>query len=833
MIKHYLDVALRGFWRQKWMTLIKVVALAMGFASFIAAFVVSDYLSSVDGTFANSKRIYVMRTEFQWPNSTTSIPFVPYTSGRLAKLLLNENPELEAVARLTGGDHVAVKSGDEKSYRAVDYADPELLKIFNFSFISGDPLRALSEPHSAILTEQAARAIFGTTNVLGRTIRIKDTSDVTVTGVIREVRAPSMLGRSIQTKPFEILTTIPVYDEVRPADAVRTTTDDSGWFTDDFYTYVLFPKSGALTLSEFNRRLTDFGERHVPKDQGQCWFDAIPLSSLMRHIIDQGLLQNSAGLSVTTILYLFGALILAIACVDFANLATAQALARAKEIGMRKTLGASRLEIFRQSVFEVALLGFAALVLAYLAISTAVVIVNHPENLGFRAPSLLRWEVWAFLGVALSAAIIAAGAYPALVLARVRPIHALRAGTMRAGPPLLRSILVGVQFAAASFLIVAIFIMQAQNSILLSKALGSVEDSYLYIDTSLVDAKIDQDVFRSELLKHPEIRGVTAVRIPPFVDASLILDFTGTPDESGKRVPICLRGISHDYFKTLEIKILAGRAPSAARDSEIPPAPQQMTMQNPGRYVFDEATVKALGFASASQAVGKIVYMHVTGIPELGGKAMIAPIEVIGVAENRPLQFQASGSRYFGYFFFPAFSPYPVVRISKDGISAGIHDIQAVWDRLAPDTALSYQFWDDRIASSLRLFHSVANTFVGLALLAALIASLGLLGMASFTVNRRLHEIGVRKILGATSARILRLLLLDTSRPVLIANLIAWPLAFMCGQIYLARFIFRAPVTPLPFIASLALTLLLACLAVAGQAVPASRVKPAGVLRYE
>ncbi|HXZ68603.1 MAG TPA: FtsX-like permease family protein, partial [Alphaproteobacteria bacterium] len=401
------------------------------------------------------------------------------------------------------------------------------------------------------------------------------------------------------------------------------------------------------------------------------------------------------------------------------------------------------------------------------------------------------------------------------------------------GPPLIRALLVGIQFAAASFLIIAIYVMQAQNALLLSKATGGVTDTYLYIDTSLAEAKIDQTLFRNELLAHPEIKGVTAVRIPPFANASLILDFTRTPDEAARHVPVCLRGISHDYFPTMSVKLLAGRGPSVERDGETPPSPQQMTMQNPGRYVLDEGTIKALGFSSASEAIGQIVYMHVTGIPELGGKAMIAPILIIGVSEDRPLQFEASGSRYFGYFFFPAFSPYPIIRMAKDDVSEALRDVETVWDRLAPDVPFSYQFWDTRIARSLRLFHGVSNAFLGLAVLAALIASLGLLGMASFTVSRRLHEIGVRKILGATSARILRLLILDTSRPVLIANLIAWPLAFLGGQIYLARFIFRAQVTPLPFVASLVLTLLLACLAVTGQAVPASRVKPAGVLRYE
>ena len=833
MIGHYLTVALRNFARRKVSTGIKIVALAMGLTCFLSAYVVSDYFAGADTQFTKSDRIAVIDQRVIWPNATVTFPFFVTSSGPVAKYLKADVPELAAVARRFNMRELAVRAGENKSYRVVQAADPSFLAIFDLPFVSGDPARALSSPGSAVVTEDAARAIFGTTRVMGRHLTLQNKEDVTITGVISEIAPPSHLGRSTASTPFDILVPMDVADDITASRlSGRRLSDIEDWLSNPFITYALLPADGSLTLDGLNKRLQDFGERHISKTVGGGKFRAIPVSDFMLSFVNTAGLGGLFGLSLTTLLYLFGGLILIVACLDFVNLATAEATARAKEIGMRKTVGASRRQVLAQGLFEAGLLTLSALVLALAVTAGIIALLNQPADLGFRFPWLEGAGFWIFLAGLLGIVILAAGGYPALVLARIRPVFALRSGAVRAGPKVLRTILVGAQFAVASFLLISVALVYAQMSALRSASMSHFDDPYVLVSTPLSTAGVDPKTFRTELLADPAIKAVTGVERPLWAYYSSLLDVTKTPDAASKRLTTQRLSVSYDYFSTMGIKIVAGRTlkPSDIVDVSDEALAEGKLARN---VVVDRAVAAGFGWRDPGQAIGKKIFLQVGGNGDNGDKALALPATIVGVSENAPFQVSRSGSSSYVYYFQPETASLPVIRIDKTRVAQALAHIDAVWNRLAPAVPLKRNFADEQFEQAVSFYTVISHTVLGLAIFSVIIATMGLIGIATHIVGRRTHEIGVRKTLGASTPGILRLLLWDFSKPVLVANLIAWPIAYLVAEAYLDRFVARVSVTPVPFIASLCLTVAIAWIAVGGQAIRAARTKPASVLRYE
>ena len=367
MIGHYIAVAFRNFRRHKLNTGIKIVALAMGLTCFISAHLVREFVEGADGQFANSDRTFVIEQAVKRPDRAAVGPFEPFAAAPVAKYLKADFPELEAVARARVYDDTPIKAGENKSYRQVLMVDPAFLRIFNLPFLAGDPEKALETPHSAVLSADAATAIFGTTDVIGRTIRLFSNADVTVTGIVKQFPRPSHITTMYRNSTLDMLVSMDTQDAFG-RNMIGSARDDAPevWGYGAFYiTYAVLPADGSLTKADFEHRLASFGARHIPADQGTGQFKAIPVAKVLTALIDSMMLNGGLGIPFTTVLELFGALVLAVACLDFINLATAETFARAKEIGMRKVMGASRLEVAAQTLFEVALLAVIAFGLSF------------------------------------------------------------------------------------------------------------------------------------------------------------------------------------------------------------------------------------------------------------------------------------------------------------------------------------------------------------------------------------------------------------------------------------------------------------------------------------
>jgi putative ABC transport system permease protein len=836
MIGHYLSVAIRNFRRHKFLTTIKVVALCVGLACFVGAHVLIHYLDSTDRQFTNSDRIVVMRQATTRKTTGERLDLLPAVAPPLAKALKAEFPELPAVARSDDSGDIAVKVGESKSFRHILYADADFLKIFDFDFVAGGGPDALAQPKSVILTVDAAKAIFGTADVLGRSMRLGNLVDVRVTGVMRAVPAPSHLGRSLTSEPFEILASMDVGDTFSRASSGEAESELNDWSSNMFTAYVLLPADGSLTLAAFNRRLKGFGGRHVPQTQVvSADFDAIPLPDLTKSLITWRYLDGATGPSLETLLYLMGGLILFVACLDFANVATAETTGRSKEVGLRRVLGAGGGQVAAQSLTEAALLVLFSALIAFAVITFCIRLMNRPADIGMRLPGAGDIGFWLFLLAVLSAVTLAAGGYPAAVLARIRPVVALRAGRA-GGSRSVRTILVTLQFAAASLLFVSVAVMYGNMKAIEAAALGRTQDPYVLIGTHLGAVGIDPDVFRSQLLADPRIKAVTYSQIPLLMGGyGGVLELSRGAGAADPILAVLKRDVGENYFQTLEIPFLAGRAPSPERAGDVGPATQAglFTAQKAPNLVIDRATAAGLGWSDPAKAVGETLYMHVPVIPGLNPQARLIPAEVIGVIENAPFQVTAPISTDFIYYLQPMAADLPIVRIDKSDVKGALTHIDDLWNRLAPNSPMRRSFMDEQLARALSLYETISKAFIALALFAIFIAAMGLIGMASYVVGRRVKEIGIRKTLGATTTQVLARLLWEFSRPVLVANLIAWPIAYVAMQSYLSLFSMRQSLTFLPFLVTLLATLALTWAAVLSQAWRAARVKPAKVLRYE
>jgi putative ABC transport system permease protein len=849
MLSHYLAVALRSFRRAPVTASINVLALALGLAAFIAAYGVVSYWNHSERFFANVDRTYVVTAALASRDGRIATGG-PQTNRLFAEHLRADFPEFEAIARTqVMNQEGGVAAGDIRTRMYILGAEAEFLDIFDLPFVAGDEKNALRQPNSAVLTQEAASRLFGEASPLGKTITLGSVLDVTVTGVIGPIPEPSHLGHSASaTQRFDILTSWDTLDGIQtaartradarspaaqppPAAQAGTPPPPENWLGGYCCTtYVMLARDSKLNPQALDAQLKAFGDRHLPvqqKELASLIVGATPVASLMVAQLD-GQLLSGAPLSITTLLLTLGALVLIVACVNYANLATAQAARRAREVGLRKAIGAGRYRIMAQYLSEAAVLTVAALVIAIVAIRLAAPALHNAVGIDLRLAFRENVGFWLFLLGLVVGVTLLGGAYPAFVLSRVPPVEALRIGRTRVGPRFAGTILVGVQFAAASFLLIVVLVMHAQNSELERTGLGSTRDPVVVLQNAAQFSGIDNALLRSELERIPQVTGVAEMGDLPWGPNVNLFGLARTPDEANF-VTTYLNGVGYDYFSVLDMPLLGGRAFDREHGEDL--APQSFfDSSKTTSIVADASLTKQLGFARPQDAVDQLIYMPEKMTRAFGSAAQ--PVRVIGVVADKPLHFRGAGATANAYLLRTG-NNFALVRLKASDVSGGLAALDALWKRLAPTGSINRKFMDDLFNQNYENFARISLVFVGLSFLAVVISVTGLFGMAIQVASRRVHEIGVRKSVGARTGQIVAMLLRHFSKPVLIANLIAWPLAYFAAQQYLGIFIHRIALTPVPFVLSLAIALAIAWGSVGSQALRAARVSPTTVLRSE
>ncbi len=631
-----------------------VLTLALGLVTFVAAYAVVAYWGNSDRHFANTDRTFVITANLALRDGSINTGTFPQTTDFYQRYLRLEFPEFETLARARIWNRQASVSADGRRALVVGLAvDPEFLDIFDLPFLAGDPRTALQSPNSLVLTDTAALRLFGTKDALGKTVSLGgNLIDATVTGVLGEIPEPSHIGSS-QSAPlhFEIMAPYELYERLAvavnrpqtppaganangastgagaaaapaaasdaaapaaaetPADAPPPAQNENWLGGYCCTTYAMLKRGSGVSAASLNARLRDFAERRMtPEQLKMATIDvgAVPLSGLLVTGLNAQLLGGASGwLSITTILFGLGALVLLVACMNYANLSTARAARRAREIGLRKVLGARRLQLVVQYLLEAGVLTAAALAVAVGVVALIAPLVDNAVGIDMRAAIDTRF--WLFIGALLVGVTVLGGAYPALVLSRVRPIEALRLGRIRIGPRFAATLLVGAQFAAASFLLIAVIVMYSQSAALVRTGAGSTRDQHLVISNFRPVTGVDGDLLRSELERLPQVKGVTAMGSAPWSDNVNLNLFSRSPEETTSLQTAFQNNVAYDFFATLDIPVIAGRvfdrehndlSPQGAPDPNRPPT----------NLVIDRILAQQLGFRSPEEAVDQTIY---------------------------------------------------------------------------------------------------------------------------------------------------------------------------------------------------------------------------------
>jgi putative ABC transport system permease protein len=840
LLRHYLSLALRNVRRSPVASTLNVLTLALGLACFTIAMAFVSFWQRAEEHFANADRVAVLTMNLELSDGSLRFTDDTGTPEIAATYIKAEFPSLERVARAIAFDGDAMlANGDQVVRRKAVAADAELLEILALPFVAGDPRAALSRPASAVVTEDLATRLFGTADALGRTLRVQDAVDAVVTGVIAPIPEPSHMGRSkAAVLPFDVLVSYDVLERIREArrNPNAAPPPQENWLDERAFTYLLLPHDGSVTVATLRADLPAFGERHVPKDLAafaKVGFGAIPLRAVLGKSVDGKVFAFAEGVSVAGALMGLGTLVLVVACLNYANLATARAIRRVREVGLRKALGARPTQIMLQHLAEAALLTCVALVIAVLAFVALEPLAARLVGADLGPFVRSGAGFWAALLGATVAATVLAGAYPAFVLARVLPLHALRAARGRLGPKALATLLVGAQFAAASFLLIAVTITTLQNRHLLRTGLGTDTDPLVMIENPREVSHVSGDTLRSELARLPQVKGVTTIGMVPWESMSMTAVAT-TPGVDAIGKGVINYGVGYDFFSVFDIRILAGRAFSPdhyATDFPAPGGAAAPPSSEPRAIVVDRAFVEQFGLASPEAALDQLVYFPESTMKAFGFGAQ--PLRIIGVVDTKLFSFFGPKNVHATmYQYFPE-QRFHVARIAKDDVAGALDGIDATWRRLAPSVAINRRFLSDVFDESYSTFARVSTLFTGLAAIAFAICVSGLFGMATLVAARRMPEIGVRKTLGAGTPQMIAMLLRGFGAPVLIANLLVWPFAYWAARSYLSLLLSPIELTAWPFVTSLLATLGVACVAVAGQTLRAARSRPADVLRYE
>lgn len=830
MIRHYLFTAFSRIVRTPFTTAANILTLGLGLACFIAAYGIVVYWSSADTHHANADRTVVIGQDLSNPNNAA--PGTPTTGSSPAiSLALREDfPEFEHVVRSYGRSDVSVVAGDNRLLTTGLFAESAFLELFDLDFMAGNRRTALSAPNSLVLTQAAAQRLFGDAPVMGQSVVIAGEISATVTGVIGPIRQPSFMDDGVS--PDTGLGLIGPWNLLPDG---QTMDDGNQWFATQVMTYGLL--SPGASIDAVNARFPEFVERRMPTEQklsAKMTLSAFPVSEITTRDLDMILFSSSGhGLSTIGVLLGFGALTLVIAAINYTNLATAQATQLHKDIGMRKVLGAGRRQIIAQSWLNTLLQACLALVLALVilvAIRPVILNAGQVDTLFFFSTGPGAFAVIAAIVVAVA---IVAGAYPALVLSGIRPIRALASGKSRSDPKLVARLLVGIQFAAASLLLIMLTVGVEQRAYFERNALG-VHDDPIVVLGNINQNGVSYDALENALSGAPGVVSITPGDRPPWAGGATTFFVSHTPDEGAAYLQTLTKHVGHDYFETLSLGLQAGRTFQRDRETE-PRTLSAYDSSAPMPVIIDRLLSDNLGFASPEAAIDQVVYLPVSFM-RFVGRSVAQPIQIIGVVDEDMMRVDSRGTAGYLYVFGPN-SPstgaiFPVIRLDRRNLSAGLEAIDRAWNELSPNTAIGVEFFDDLFQQAYSQYQRVGQMFILLACAAFLIASIGLLGIAVHAASRRRHEIAVRKTLGSSVAGIVRLLLTDFSIPVLIGNLLAWPVGYLAAQTYLSAFAHRIDLTLAPFALSLGITLVIAWAAIIGVVLKAASVRPAEVLRH-
>ena len=810
MIKNYLTVAIRNLMRHKLYTSINVLGLAIGLACGILILLYIQQEFAVNRAHTLGDRIYkVIREE----RSSTQTTYEEGTSGALGPVVKETFPEVETTVRIWRWT-VSTQYGERKDRYSFALIDDNFLDVFDFPLIKGDPETAFRTPYSVVITDDMAQHLFGDADPMGRTFSIDNRSfpgEYTVTGI---VKAPHLSSGFY----FQILsTTIPPVEETQEAWALWRPTQS--WRP--VRTFVLL-KAGQ-NAETLQTKMQPLIKQYMGDDVAEK--NTYHLQPLHRVYLYGESDFNPAANSPIQQIYMLaaiGLILVVIACVNFTNLATARAVTRKREVGVRKVVGAHRPQLMVQFLSESLLLTCAALLIALALVELSLPLFNQfvrGYNLHLNATTVLAGAP-AVLALTLLVGLLA-GWYPAFFLSSFRPVTALKSSaSSSSGSNGLKKGLVVFQFGMSILLVICTLVVYQQLRFIDTKDMGFARDHIVRLPIFVHDfagepnpqmrLSARHQMVKQAFLEHPNILSASALRYD-ITGYSGRLRLAWPDGDPTKERTFRINEVDDSFFETFEIPVLRGRAFSADVASDTSQA-----------IILNETAVRLLGWED--DPIGKQIVLPAYDNLSLTVIGVVKDYHNLTLREEiAPMGFLARWKMFYSL----------VLRIRPENTAQTLSFLETQWKRFVPDAPFEHHFLDE-IIDWVYFNEQLTGKMLGVfSLLAIFVACLGLFGLAAFMVQSRTKEIGVRKVLGASTPHLVILLSREFIFLVLLANLIAWPIAYYLMRDWLSGFAYQTDLNVLPFVASAILALIIAFGTVSLQAIRAARSNPIDALRYE
>lgn len=782
MFKNYFKITIRTLKNNKSYAFINVLGLALGLAATMLIFLVVKNELSYESFNQKSDRTYRV--------TMYALDYNPSVSFAIAPAFENDFPEAEHVSQYFYRPGALVKVGtdlyDEKDFA---FADDQFFSVFDFTWLQGNPERALREPNTVVLTESIANKYFGKTDVLGRIVRLDNQYDLQITGVIKDIPSNTHL----------------IFNFLVSWETIRKNAANSRFYAiSGGYLYVTLPDH--LEAQGITDRLPAFIRKNWGEDIAkEARLILQPLKEI--HFDKRYLSQVSMPRSKETIygLAAVAVFIILTACINFVNLATSQSLKRNKEVGIRKSLGAFRNQLIFQVLTEITFLVLMAVIFALVVVWSFLPAARTLLNVRIETSQLLEPGFISVVGVITLATILIAGLYPAIIQSAFQPVKALKPGIVRAGEhSFLRRGLVVVQFAITQMLIITTIVAGSQMDFFVNQDMGFDKEAVVSFSTGN-----NKEVLHHRLMNIPGIQQISYASAGPAYNYNFA-PFS-SPESGMTEVDVTeLKQVDENYMPMFKIELLAGEGIIKPNEND--------TINN---VVVNETLIKRIGISDPAEAIGRQVFVGRT------------PNIIKGVIRDFQSESKHKKVRALIMFYDPNAFRQASVKLHPEHMRETLASIESLWRELNPEWLFSYEFLDEHIAKLYKQEENMYNAFRIFSAIAIAIGCLGLYGFVSAIAVQRTKEIGIRKVLGASVPGIIALFFRQFAGLIVIAFVIAAPLAWYSMDKWLQEFAYHVNFGPGMFAASIVATFMIAAITVIYQCIKAAVANPVESLRSE
>lgn len=800
MFKSYFKTALRNLFREKSSSLLNIAGLTLGITCSLILFLLIKHLATFDNFHVNRDRIYRVVTEMDGNNERFYTPGVPPV---LPDAFRQDFPEAEEVTFTSYRSDVMVavpqRNGEPKKYleeSGVVFAQPNFFKIFDRSVLQGDPFKGLDEPNEAIISQSLARKYFGREDVIGEVVKY-DSIEFRITSLMEDYPTNTDF-------PFNLMLSMATIKKDR---------DAQGWNSiwSDEQCYVLL--EDAQAVDAVRARMPAFVDKYLGKENYRKeTFTLQPLGDL--HFDDRYSNYNyrTAPREMLVALGVIALFLLITACINFVNLTTAEAVKRSKEVGIRKSLGSSRLQLIGQFLGETTLITtfamFLSLGIAQVALSLVNSFLEMPLALDFSADALL----WVFIiGVTVIVSLFS-GLYPSLVLSGFKPAQALknRINTSSSSGFNLRRSLVVVQFVISQFFIMGTIILLTQMNYFQSQDLGFRKDAVLTVpvpETESRDATTKMRTLRQEISGLPGVENVSLSSAPPSSGAVSSTGFYFEGEDESQRRDTHVKQIDVNYVALYDIEIVAGK---------------NLDDYDTARgFLVNEELVRVAGFQEPDDILGKTMLLWGKELPVVG---VVRDFHTVSLRDRIEPIVLMNGIRNYRTVS---------IRVNQAQLQDIIAGVKQKWEQAYPQYIFDYEFLDETIRNFYEGEQKMSVLLSVFTSMAIFIGCLGLFGLATFMANQKTKEIGVRKALGASVESIIFLFSKEYIKLILIGFMVAAPAVWFLMNKWLDNFEYKITIGPMVFAVGFLMTLTIATITVGYKSFRAAIVNPIKSLRYE